>query len=157
MAAYLRSPRWHGAYQIGDSVIFHAQCNDTSGSAADATVGPSYLVYENENPVAVWVGAMTQPPQGGVGSGFYGETIILADPPFSAGNRYTIRMTGTVDGQDPADFWVFDVVSANPNPPDEDAIADQVWEEAKADHQGADKMGNIAEDTDNLDFTSTPG
>ena len=156
MAGYIRSPRWHGAYEIGDSVPFHAQCNDTSGSAADATVGPSYLVYENENPVAVGGGVMTL--QGAVGSGFYGETIaVLTDPPYSAGNRYTIRMTATVDGQDPADFWVFDIVAPNPNPPDENDIADQVWDEPKADHQGATIMGNIAEDTDNLDFTSTPG
>lgn len=155
MGAYLRSPRWHGAYEIGDPVIFPAQTIDTAGSRVDATVGPSYLVFEDENPVAVDGGVMTL--LGAVGTGIYSESVTLTDPPYSAGHRYTISMTATVDGEDPADFWVFDVVAASSAPPDINAIADQVWDEAKADHQGATIMGNIAEDTDNLDFTSTPG
>lgn len=144
-----------GERTIGETLPFYAQCQDTAGSAINSSTDDlDYDIYANENAAAIATGTMTHLDAGALGN--YSESIVLTDPPFAADTWYEIRMypSGNIDGETPAAIHCFHIVAATPTPGD---IADAVWQEAKAGHQGAAIMGNIAEDTDNLQATVREG
>ncbi len=140
-----------GERVLEETIVFYAQCQDTDGSAIN--VGPgdvTYSVYEEETGVPI-IAAGTVMAKLGVELGLYSEALALAAVTgFQDDAWYVIRMTGTVDGETPAATHNFKIMPAPTTPPTPAVIADQVWEEDKVDHRGPNKMGNIAEDTDNL-------
>lgn len=136
---------WLGDRSIGDALPFAFQANDTGGSASNGANMSYQVVDLDTGAVVAGPAAMAQIA---AITGLYGATITLTDPPYTEGHDYSIRGTGTVDGETPAAVYSFRIAPS---------VGDQVWDEPKADHQGETIMGNIAEDTDNLQVTAEEG
>jgi hypothetical protein len=142
-----------GERVLEETIVFYAQCQDTDGSFIDAGPGNvTYAVYEEETGAAIFGGIMAL--LGGVGSGLYSEELALtAAAGFQDDAWYVIRITATVDGETPASTHTFKIMPASTPA----AVADAVWDEAKAGHQGETIMGNIAEDLDAMETTVEEG
>jgi hypothetical protein len=142
-----------GERVLEETIVFYAQCQDTDGSAINAAAGPTYSVYEEETGAPI-VAAGTAMAKLGAELGLYSEELALAaGTGFQDDAWYVIRITGTVDGETPASTHTFKIMPASTPA----AVADAVWDEAKAGHQGETIMGNIAEDLDAMETTVEEG
>lgn len=127
-----------GERELEEAVVFYAQMIDTGGSQIDATGNVNYIVREGELGAVVFAGQMTL--LGGVGTGFYSETLdLLALFGYQADTWYSIWISAIVDGELPAAFHTFKIV----NRPTLGDIADAVWDEPTAGHAFAQSFGAL--------------
>lgn len=98
-----------GIFSINDVVYFRATTVNQSGSALDATVGPTFSVYTDSGTTALTTGTMAK-----VGSkeGSYTGSFTVTSTAFDIGQHF-ILIEATVDGQTPKATITFQVVSDN--------------------------------------------
>lgn len=96
-----------GIFSISDIIYFRATAVDQQGSALDATVGPTFSVYEDGGTTALATGSMSK-----VGSkeGFYEGSFTVSAITFTAGQHF-ILLEATVDGQTPKASVTFQLVN----------------------------------------------
>lgn len=96
-----------GIFSINDTVYFRATTVNRNGSALDATVGPTFSVYEDGSTTALVTGSMSK-----VGSeeGFYEGSFTVPAASFTVGQHFVL-LEATVDGQTPKASITFQLVS----------------------------------------------
>ena len=123
---------------IGDSLVFSCCCHDPdTGVLTDADSAPTYRVYEDETATAILAGTMAILDTDNT-TGFYTEQIACsAGNGFEDGKSYTIYIEATVDLDPGGICYGFRVVTELTAA----AVADAIWDEAKADHVASGSFG----------------
>jgi hypothetical protein len=96
-----------GIFSINDTVYFRANTVNQSGSAIDATAGPTFSVYAVGGTTPISTGTMTKV---GTKTGYYEGSFSCASASYSAG-QYSILIEATVAGQTPSASVAFQLVS----------------------------------------------
>lgn len=96
-----------GIFSINDIIYFRVNTVNQQGSALDATSGPTFAVYSEDESITIDTGTMTK-----VGSktGFYEGSFTCATANYAVG-QYFILVEATVDGQTPSASVSFQLVS----------------------------------------------
>ena len=82
-----------------DTVYFYHQLSDfPTGNAYNASSGPSYRVYQNNNATPILTGTMTQLDSADVTGLYVGSIQLTSANGFAVGNTYAISTGATVDG-----------------------------------------------------------
>ena len=133
--------QWLGDYKEDDTVYFLWSTNDADGASVTRAVDGEVRVYKDNGTSQTTTGVTDTEDFDGL-TGVHACTIDLsADAFYATGADYSVVLAGaTIDSQTVnAVLAHFSIENRYPSPAD---IADQVWDELIAAHEGAGSFGD---------------